>query len=53
MNKLILTIFLENKFISQSKLCSTLSGLEVPLLTITDPESEIQAKDKKIVLVTG
>lgn len=37
-----------------SKLCSTLSGVEVPLLTITDfDESQSLIDDRKFVIISG
>jgi hypothetical protein len=40
--------------LQEGKLCDTLSGLRVPLLTITAPaEGEIPVHERKIIIVTG
>ena len=38
---------------TESKFCLSLSGIELPLLTITDPSDIIPISERKIVIVTA
>jgi len=51
---LIIIFQIENKNMNISKLCSTLSGIDVPLLTITDfDETKTLIDDRKFVIISG
>lgn len=50
----ILSNFKENKYMKITKLCTTLSGIDVPLLTITDfDDNKSLLEERKLVIISG